>query len=112
MSSALPQWLYVLRLVPRLWETTGWTDRDAQIVSEHFAYLQNLCTEGSMLVVGRTHVSMKDNIGLAIFQAETEEAAREIMNNDPVVMNNLMTAEIFPYNISLLGRAVREFETT
>ncbi len=108
----LAQWLTVLRVVPRLWAQDAWTQSDIQLVSEHFQYLQELCRQGKVLIVGRTDVEMKDNLGLVIFLAETEEAARSLMNNDPVVRNAVMTAELFPYRLALLSEALNTMKHT
>jgi uncharacterized protein YciI len=41
--------------------------------------------------VGRTLNTDENTMGLAIFRAESEDAARQIMNADPAVKNSLMT---------------------
>ncbi len=102
-DTTVSQWLYVLKLVPRLWQESGWTDRDMEIVREHFSYLQGLCEKGQVLVVGRTHVELERNLGLCIFLADDEADARELMEHDPVVLNGIMTAEVYPYRIALLS---------
>jgi hypothetical protein len=38
-----------------------------------------------------------------LFNAETIDAAREIMLNDPAVKNNGLRAELFPYKMALFG---------
>jgi hypothetical protein len=38
-----------------------------------------------------------------LFNAETIQAAREIMLNDPAVKNNVFRAELFPYKMALFG---------
>jgi hypothetical protein len=38
-----------------------------------------------------------------LFNAETVEAAREIMLNDPAVNNKVFHAELFPYKMALFG---------
>jgi uncharacterized protein YciI len=43
-------------------------------------------------------------MGLAIFRAESEETARQIMNDDPAVRKNLMTATLYPFKVSLQGK--------
>jgi uncharacterized protein YciI len=97
----MKQFLY--RLEPARVEmvTVGPTPDEAAIVSQHFAYLENLTTQGVMLLVGRTQDNSPDTIGLAIFQAESEDQARAIMENDPAVKNGVMQAKLFPFKIAL-----------
>ena len=42
--------------------------------------------------------------GITVFQATSEEAARDIMNNDPAVIAGVMRAELFPFRIALVGK--------
>jgi uncharacterized protein len=46
----------------------------------------------------------EEPFGIAIFQAESQEAARAFMANDPAVKNHVMTAKLYPYAIALMGR--------
>jgi uncharacterized protein YciI len=98
------QFLY--RLEPARVEmvTVGPTPEEAAIVIEHFAYLENLTAQGVILLVGRTQDNSPDTIGRAIFQAESEEQARSIMENDPTVKNGVMRAKLFPFKIALHGQ--------
>lgn len=97
----MKQFLY--RLTPARVEmvTVGPTPEEAALVSEHFAYLESLTERGVMILVGRTQDNSPDTIGLAIFQAESDEDARAIMENDPAVKNGVMLARLFPFKIAL-----------
>jgi uncharacterized protein YciI len=85
--------------------TKGPTDEEVAIVSEHFNYLKALTDKGVVLVFGRTQNSDASTFGLCIFRAESDEAARSIMNNDPAVAKGVMRAELFPYKIAGLNAA-------
>jgi len=74
------------------------------VVAEHFAYLQDLNGKGVIILVGRTLNTDESTMGLAIFRAESEETARQIMNDDPAVRKNLMTATLYPFKVSLQGK--------
>jgi uncharacterized protein YciI len=39
----------------------------------------------------------RSSFGLVVFDADSEEEAREIMENDPAVANGLMTATLYPF---------------
>jgi hypothetical protein len=43
-----------------------------------------------------------ENTGIAIFEAPDEEAARRLMNEDPVIAGGYATGELRPFRISLL----------
>ena len=53
-----------------------------------------------MIMVGRTQTSTPDTIGLAVFLAEDEAAARAVMESDPAIIEGVMSAELFPYRIA------------
>jgi uncharacterized protein YciI len=42
-------------------------------------------------------------MGIAVFEAADEAAARAIMAADPAVSEGVMTAEVFPFRISLMA---------
>jgi uncharacterized protein YciI len=72
-------------------------------VGEHFNYLKELFEKGVMKFVGKTDydVSHADNHGYAIFEAEDEVSALDIMKNDPCIVQGVMTARLHPFRIAL-----------
>jgi uncharacterized protein YciI len=96
---------YLYRIQPNRLEmvTHGPTDEEASILSEHFNYLKSLTKQGVVLVFGRTQNNDTSTFGITIFRAESEDAARSIMNNDPAVKKGLMRAELFPYKVAGLN---------
>ena len=46
----------------------------------------------------------ESTLGIAIFEAEDESTARNIMENDPAVKGGVMTAELYPYQIALMRK--------
>ena len=100
----MQQWLYYL--VPaRLGMVTGEaTQEEIETVSHHFAYLKDLTEKGVMILMGRTQNNDESTFGIAIFEAEDESAAREIMENDPVVKGGVMKATLYPYKIALMRK--------
>ena len=81
--------------------TDGPTDREGEIVGQHFGYLQQLAKEGVVLLAGRTLNTDPSSFGIVIFQAESEEAAQAIVDGDPAVKEQVMRATLFPYRIAL-----------
>lgn len=93
--------LYKIQPVRPAMLTDGSTETESKTVSEHFDYLKDLTEKGTVLLAGRTQNRDYSSFGIVIFNAETEEKAREIMNNDPAVKNRVFRAELFPYKNSL-----------
>jgi uncharacterized protein len=95
------QFVYVLRLVPRLHDDKAWTDADKAAGSRHFAHLTAAAKTGQVILAGRTMESGDKTFGLVIFEAADETAARAFMNSDPAVVEKIMTAELHPYMVAL-----------
>jgi uncharacterized protein YciI len=74
--------------------TKGATEFESRIVSEHFDYLKRLTEDGVVILAGRTQNTDYSIFGIVLLKAETIEAAREIMLNDPAVKNNVFRAEL------------------
>jgi uncharacterized protein YciI len=83
--------------------SVGATDDERRVTTEHFEYLEGLTRAGTVLLAGRTLNTDPSSFGIVLLRAESEEAAREIMLNDPAVRQRVMRAEFFPYRIALLG---------
>ena len=98
----MKQWLYFLKPVRLGMVTEGPTPEEAETVSRHFSYLEDLTEKGIMILVGRTQNSDESTFGIAIFEAEDESAARMIMEADPAVAGGVMRADLYPYKIALM----------
>ena len=95
------QFLYVLRLVPRLHDEAAWTDADNAAVSRHFAQLKAATASGRVILAGRTLEPGDRTFGLVIFEATDEADARRFMESDPAVVAGVMTATLHPYAVAL-----------
>lgn len=78
------------------------TEKENAIVEEHFSYLKDLNAKGVVILAGRTLNADETAFGLVIFHAESEEAARRIMEGDPGVRKGVFRAELFPFRIALI----------
>ena len=76
------------------------TEYEDRITSEHFAYLQRLRADGSLLLAGPSPVA-GDSIGIAIFDVEDEAEVRTLVAADPAIVSGIMTSEIRPLRISV-----------
>ncbi len=97
----MPQYLYKIQ-PSRLAMLIESTPEEDAIVSEHFNYLKTLLAQGVLTLAGRTLNTDDTSFGIAIFEADDDDAARAIMLNDPAVQKGVMQAELFPYRIALL----------
>lgn len=96
---------YLYRIQPTRLEmlTEGPTERESDVTSRHFAYLKSLLENGVLILAGRTLNDDESTFGITILNAETEEIARGIVNNDPAVREGVMRAELFPYRVALIS---------
>jgi uncharacterized protein YciI len=97
------QWLYYLKPA-RLGMLTEATPEEAETVSRHFAYVKDLTEKGIMILVGRTQNKDEATFGIAVFEAEDEATARQIMESDPAVMGGVMRATLYPYRVALMRK--------
>lgn len=95
------QFVIVLKLTPRLLEEKNWTEQDNQIVGRHFVKLQQLLKEGKLILAGRTLTMDPKQMGIIIVEVDSEEEARQVMENDDAVKEKIMTAELFPFKVAL-----------
>jgi adenine phosphoribosyltransferase len=95
--------LYKIQPVrPEMLSDRPTADED-RIVDEHFAYLRRLTEAGVVLLAGRTLNTDPGAFGIVILAPHTEEAARQVMHDDPAVRGRVMRAELYPFRIALLG---------
>jgi uncharacterized protein len=81
--------------------TDGPTEFEEKTVSAHFEYLKELQKNGIVLLAGRTLTEDEKTFGIVIFMAKDMDAARQVTANDPVIINRVMQAEVFPFRIAL-----------
>ncbi len=95
------EYIYILKLIPRLHVEQNWTEEENDIVRAHFIRLKKLCDEGKVILAGKTDREDEKGFGIVIFKEENDEKADAFMKEDPTVKLGLMTAEVFPYRIAL-----------
>jgi len=87
--------------------SNGPTAQERAVITEHFNRLAELTKKGVVEFAGRTTNTDKTSFGIIIFRAESEAAAREIMNDDPAVKKGVMKATLFPFHTALMeGRPI------
>ena len=99
-----PQFVYVLRVVPRLHDPKAWTEQDNAVVAKHFERLAKATEAGQVILAGRSAEALDKTFGIVVFEAENDAAAREFMLADPVVAGGLLTATLHPYAVALMRK--------
>ena len=95
------QFIYVLRLVPRLYSDAAWTKEDNAAIERHLNRFKQAIETGKLILAGRTPEPGDKTFGIAIFEAKDEMAAKKFMDEDPAVVAGLMTAELHPFAVAL-----------
>jgi len=85
------------------------TQEESEIWGQHFERLQQLLSDGVLVIAGPTLGRV--NTGIAVFEAPDEESARAIMNGDPVIAGGYAQGELRPFRVSLLRGRVDEWQT-
>ena len=95
----MAEWIYFLH-PPRDDFAATMTDEERAVWGVHFERLKRLLAEGTVIVVGPTLGRV--NTGIAIFEAPDEDAARAIMEEDPVIAGGFARGELRPFRLALL----------
>ena len=98
------RFLYRIRPTRTGMLSEGPTERESEVLAEHFAYLERLVAAGTVLMAGRTLSPAEQAFGIVVFSAESESAASELMQNDPAVKHGVMQAELFPFRVALWSK--------
>ena len=95
----MPSWIYFLH-APREDFAATMTDAEGEVFGAHFAYLQGLLAEGTLVLAGPTLGAV--NTGITVFEAPDRAAAEAIMAADPAVAGGIVTGELREMRVSLL----------
>ena len=95
----MPSWIYFLH-APREDFAATMTDAEGDVFGEHFAYLQRLLADGTLVLAGPTLGPI--NTGINIFEAPDRAAAEAVMAADPAIAGGIVTGELREMRVSLL----------
>ena len=73
------EFIYVQRLVPRLYDGEKWTKEDKATSDQHFVRLLEAAKSGQLILAGRTKEPGDKTFGIAVFRASDEAAARKLI---------------------------------
>jgi uncharacterized protein YciI len=95
----VPEWIYFLH-PPREDFAATMTEEEEAVWKVHAERLRRLFDDGTVILVGPTEGRV--NTGIAVFEAPDEEAARRIVDEDPVVEGGFARGELRPFRLFLL----------
>ena len=95
----MSEWIYFIH-PPREDFAATMTDEERAVWSVHFERFERMLAEGSLILVGPTLGTA--NMGIAIFEAPDEAAARKVMDEDPVIAGGFARGELRPFRVSLM----------
>jgi uncharacterized protein len=95
------EFISVQRLVPRLYDGQDWKTKDKAASDEHFIKFMEAAKSGQLILAGRTQEPGETTLGITIFRAADEAAARAFVKSDPLVSAGLMNAELHPFALAL-----------
>jgi uncharacterized protein YciI len=99
----MAEWIYFIH-APRDDFAATMTVDEREVWTVHFERLQRLLAEGTLILAGPTLGPV--NTGICIFEADDEEAARRIMEDDPAIASGIATGELRPFIVALLRGAI------
>jgi uncharacterized protein YciI len=95
----MASWIYFLH-PPRPDFAATMSEAESAVFAEHFQHLQRLLDDGALVLAGPT--LGESNTGIAIFEAEDEEAARRVMESDPAVASGVVFGELREMRLTFL----------
>ncbi|HEX8597457.1 MAG TPA: YciI family protein [Chloroflexia bacterium] len=94
----MTEYIYMIKAT-RAGFTTKPTAEEMDAIGRHFQYLKGLVAQKKVVMVGPC---LDVAFGIVVYEADTEEEARSIMENDPSVVEGVMSAEMHGFRVSLL----------
>jgi uncharacterized protein YciI len=95
----MAEWIYFIH-PPRDDFAATMTDEERAVWSIHFERFERLLAAGTIILVGPT--LGPTNTGICVFEAPDEAAARQLMDEDPVLAGGFARGELRPFRVSLL----------
>lgn len=92
------QFVYIIRPLKENFAETA-TESENEIMGLHFNYLKEMLASGKLIMAGPETTG---KFGLCVIETESEQEARHIMENDPAVRSQIVSAELYPYRVSLI----------
>ena len=95
----MSEWVYFLH-PPREDFAATMTAEEEAVWAVHFERLKDLLARGTVVLAGPT--LGPTNMGIVVFEADDEDSARRIMDEDSVIVGGFARGELRPFRVSLL----------
>ena len=95
----MAEWIYFIH-PPRDDFAETMTEAEGAVWAAHWARIQREFAAGRIILVGPTLGPR--NTGICVFEADDEDAARTLMNEDPAIAEGFAEGELRPFRLSLL----------
>lgn len=95
----MAEWIYFIH-APREDFGATMTDEEQEVWGRHFEHLERLFADGVGILAGPTLGRI--NTGIHVFEADDEDAARQIMASDPAIASGIATGELRPFRATFL----------
>lgn len=99
----MPELIDRIQPTRRAMLTDGPTPEEQAVVATHRAYLDRQAAAGVVLLVGRTATAGAAAFGIVILRADSADAARRVMTDDPAVRAGVMRGALFPFRLIGVG---------
>lgn len=76
------------------------SETEEDLFGQHFTYIDNLVEEHVLLLAGPC---TDGAFSVVVFEATSAEHARALMEADPAVAGGILTLELHPFRVALLG---------
>jgi uncharacterized protein YciI len=88
------------------WLKSGPRPEDMPALQGHVKFMRTLAEQGTCLFAGHTLTQDESSFGLLVVKADSEAAARKIMEADPMVQAGLVQGTVIPFGVATLGKDV------
>lgn len=95
--------MYMLRPARPEMLIEGPTAEEQALAGRHWMHSQELLRQGTIIFAGRTLDAGPGTFAMVVVRADSLDAAREIMDNDPAVREGLFRATLYGYEPMLIG---------
>jgi uncharacterized protein YciI len=93
------EWIYFIH-PPRENFAATMTEEEREVWGVHLERFERMLAEGTLILAGPTLGQI--NTGIAIIEAPDEDAARKLMEEDPVIAGGYARGELRPFRAALL----------
>jgi uncharacterized protein YciI len=102
----MAQYMYVMHAVDpaKAASQEAWTAEDKETFGLHLARLERLREEGTLLLAGRAQDADGTGPGIVIFEAASDDEARQIFEQEPFFVRGFARGRLHPFR-ALMSRA-------